>query len=172
MSCCTGSGFGKLALGVAVAAAAAFGSYNYLTTGCPLGTKKADTAGTTLVAAADTGEAKSCCPLSGAETLAAAAPAAAVVPVAAEATAKACCGAGCAGDKAKCPTGEANCADSVTTMVAAEAEGCVSEVKAACGDKAAEACADEAAAGCADKPACHDELQADADAPAPAASNG
>ncbi|MEM7627956.1 MAG: hypothetical protein AAF356_00885 [Planctomycetota bacterium] len=64
---------GKIIGGVLLAGGTAFGSFNYMTTGCPLGTKSCGTdtngavASVDLVSASTATDAAGCCPLSGAE---------------------------------------------------------------------------------------------------------
>lgn len=64
-------GVASAVIGLAVAAAAGLGTYNLVTTGCPLGScdKQAETSATALPVALDEGATKDgCCPLTGAKS--------------------------------------------------------------------------------------------------------
>jgi hypothetical protein len=134
----TGGGLGwvKGAFVALIAGGAAFAGYNYLTTGCPLGTKASDSAA--IVSASTTGGASDSCALAcsmdkGDEGVVETAAAVTSVALATSGEAKACCGAGCAGDAAKCATGTPVCGDEAKAQAcSAKAEACSGEAKEAC----------------------------------------
>lgn len=111
-------------IGLAVAAAAGLGTYNLVTSGCPLGScdKQAEGSSAALPVALDEGGTKdSCCPLTGAEG------AETTMLVGMES------GEGCSAEKmAECAGASEGCSAEKMAACMDSAEGCSAEKMAAC----------------------------------------
>jgi hypothetical protein len=132
---------------------AGFGGYNYMTTGCVMGSGEAALLPAALPADAPASKhAGGCCPLGEAS--------ADVMTVKADVPAAkkdGCCGGtGQRADGGECCGGctdnKAECADKAATACADKAAECTDKAAMACTDKAAE-CTDKAAMACTDKKA-------------------